>query len=69
MINLPLSSQAYNYDDTYQKGIKLHGDEAAVNCNLWITPDDANLDEESGGACRCVANEDSFAIVGKKRVV
>lgn len=40
---------AYNYDTQYQKGIKIHGDEAAVNCNLWVTPDDANLDKTSGG--------------------
>jgi len=26
-----------------------HADFAAVNVNFWITPDDANLDEESGG--------------------
>ena len=26
-----------------------HADFAAVNVNFWITPDDANLDKESGG--------------------
>ena len=30
-------------------GIKIHADEAAVNVNLWITPDEANLDSEHGG--------------------
>eukprot|EP00040_Diaphanoeca_grandis_P000389 m.15277 g.15277 ORF g.15277 m.15277 type:complete len:500 (+) comp10512_c0_seq1:159-1658(+) len=40
---------AYNYDSEIQSGIKLHGDAAAVNCNLWLTPDDANLDDTSGG--------------------
>jgi len=30
-------------------GINLHADEAAVNVNLWLTPDIANLDPESGG--------------------
>ena len=39
---------AYKYDSTYT-GIKLHADMAAVNVNLWITPDEANLDPESGG--------------------
>ena len=43
------NSWAYNYDNEYHKGIQIHGDEAAVNCNLWVTPDDANLDTESGG--------------------
>ena len=42
-------SWAYNYDNDYHKGIKIHGDEAAVNCNLWVTPDDANLDKTNGG--------------------
>jgi len=30
-------------------GIKVHADQAAVNVNFWITPDEANLDAESGG--------------------
>ena len=43
-------SWAYNYDNgDFQKGINIHADEAAVNCNLWITPDSANLDKKSGG--------------------
>jgi tetratricopeptide (TPR) repeat protein len=36
------------YDSTL-KGIPLHADFAAVNVNFWITPDEANLDKESGG--------------------
>jgi Tfp pilus assembly protein PilF len=31
------------------KGINVHADFAAINVNFWITPDDANLDPESGG--------------------
>ena len=32
-----------------RKGINIHADFAAVNVNFWITPDEANLDSESGG--------------------
>jgi hypothetical protein len=39
---------AYKYDSEYT-GINTHADQAAVNVNLWITPDDANLDPNSGG--------------------
>lgn len=39
---------AYKYDSTLS-GINIHADCAAVNLNFWITPDDANLDPESGG--------------------
>lgn len=39
---------AYKYDSEYT-GINTHADEAAVNFNLWLTPDDANLDPTSGG--------------------
>eukprot|EP00536_Pseudo-nitzschia_multiseries_P005610 jgi/Psemu1/12967/gm1.12967_g len=39
---------AYKYDSEYG-GINLHADEAAVNVNLWLTPNDANLDPNSGG--------------------
>jgi Tfp pilus assembly protein PilF len=35
--------------DSRLSGIGVHADFAAVNVNLWITPDDANLDAESGG--------------------
>ena len=27
----------------------MHADDAAVNVNLWITDNDANLDPDSGG--------------------
>ncbi len=35
--------------DSQLSGIGIHADQAAVNVNFWITPDDANLDPESGG--------------------
>ena len=35
--------------DSQLKGISVHADFTAVNVNFWITPDDANLDPESGG--------------------
>ncbi|MCA9470733.1 MAG: tetratricopeptide repeat protein [Nitrospirales bacterium] len=39
---------AFKYDSTLQ-GLNLHADAAAVNVNFWITPNEANLDETSGG--------------------
>lgn len=39
---------AYKYHEDYT-GINTHADEAAVNVNIWLTPDDANLDPTSGG--------------------
>jgi hypothetical protein len=39
---------AFKYGER-RDGIGLHADFAAVNVNFWITPDDANLDPESGG--------------------
>jgi len=46
---LPLSQMwAYKYDQE-MTGIGMHADPAVVNVNFWITPDDANLDPESGG--------------------
>lgn len=39
---------AFKYDSQLS-GIPVHGDFAAVNVNFWITPDDANLDPETGG--------------------
>jgi tetratricopeptide (TPR) repeat protein len=39
---------AFKYDSQLT-GINIHADFAAVNINFWITPDDANLDPESGG--------------------
>ena len=40
---------AYKYDSDHASGINLHADEAAVNVNIWLTPDSANLDPNSGG--------------------
>ena len=39
---------AYKYDQRLT-GIGVHADAAAVNVNFWITPDEANLDADSGG--------------------
>lgn len=39
---------AFKYDSS-MSGINIHADEAAVNVNFWITPDDANLDPDHGG--------------------
>lgn len=39
---------AFKYDSSLQ-GIQMHADVAAVNLNFWITPDEANLEPESGG--------------------
>jgi tetratricopeptide (TPR) repeat protein len=38
----------FKYDSSMQ-GINMHADFAAVNVNFWITPDEANLDAETGG--------------------
>jgi tetratricopeptide (TPR) repeat protein len=38
----------YKYDSSYT-GMGLHVDVAAVNVNFWVTPDEANLDPETGG--------------------
>jgi tetratricopeptide (TPR) repeat protein len=39
---------AFKYDSSLT-GIKIHADQAAVNVNFWITPDEANLDPAHGG--------------------
>jgi len=39
---------AFKYDNRLA-GVGLHADQAAVNVNFWITPDEANLDPASGG--------------------
>ena len=39
---------AFKYDSRLS-GIPVHADFAAVNINFWITPDEANLDPDSGG--------------------
>jgi len=38
----------YKYDSA-RTGIGEHADFAAVNVNFWLTPDDSNLDPDSGG--------------------
>jgi tetratricopeptide (TPR) repeat protein len=38
----------YRYPDQGE-GVRAHTDDAAVTFNFWITPDEANLDPESGG--------------------
>jgi len=46
---------AYKYDSNISSGIKVHADEAAVNVNFWITPDEANIgteQENNGGGLR-----------------
>ena len=40
---------AYKYDSSHASGINLHADQAAVNVNIWLTPDEAKLDHTSGG--------------------
>jgi hypothetical protein len=39
---------AFKYDSR-RSGVAVHADQAAVNVNFWITPDEANRDPESGG--------------------
>ena len=39
---------AYKYVEDMD-GINVHADDAAVNLNVWITPDDANLNPDDGG--------------------
>jgi len=40
---------AYKYDNKKNAGIQYHADQALVNCNLWLTPDDANQLKDRGG--------------------
>ena len=48
-LNYQLSQAwAFKYDSD-QDGIDIHADLAKINVNFWITPDDANLDINSGG--------------------
>jgi tetratricopeptide (TPR) repeat protein len=39
---------AFKYDSQLS-GTTVHADEAAINVNFWITPDDANLNKKKGG--------------------
>lgn len=43
-----LQAWAFKYDSAL-RGIGVHADFAAVNVNLWIAPDEANLDPAGGG--------------------
>jgi hypothetical protein len=40
---------AFKYDSELSTGTNIHADFSAINVNLYITPDDANLDPDSGG--------------------
>jgi Tfp pilus assembly protein PilF len=40
---------AFKYDSTLSTGTNTHADNAVVNVNFYIAPDEANLDAESGG--------------------
>jgi tetratricopeptide (TPR) repeat protein len=39
-----------------QSAVDAHADDAAYSINFWITPDEANLDANSGGLCVCRAD-------------
>ncbi|MCE9537108.1 MAG: tetratricopeptide repeat protein, partial [Nitrospirae bacterium] len=39
---------AFKHDST-RRGLNIHADAAAVNVNFWITQDEANLNQETGG--------------------
>lgn len=39
---------AFKHDST-RRGLNIHADAAAVNVNFWITPNEANLDPDTGG--------------------
>lgn len=40
---------AFKYDSSLSTGTNTHADNAAINVNFYIAPDDANLDPDSGG--------------------
>src|SRR3954466_5241409 len=40
---------AFKYDSSLSTGTNTHADNSNVNVNLYIAPDEANLDPESGG--------------------
>ena len=40
---------AFKYDSELSAGTNIHADNSKVNVNFYITPDDANLDPDSGG--------------------
>jgi tetratricopeptide (TPR) repeat protein len=39
----------FKYDSELSTGTNIHADYSAINLNLYITPDEANLDPDSGG--------------------
>jgi hypothetical protein len=43
-----MTALIFKYDSA-EKGINIHADQATVNVNFWITPENANIDKESGG--------------------
>ena len=43
----------YKYNSTGE-GIGTHADDFAVNINIWVTTDAANLDKERGGIHLCI---------------
>ena len=51
---------AFKYDSEH-KGINIHADDAMVNVNLWLTPDSANLNKDSGGLIIWKKKPDEFA--------
>ena len=46
---LPLTNAWAFKCNNQMKGIKIHADFAAINVNFWVTPDNANLNKNSGG--------------------
>ena len=40
---------AYKYDSEFTSGINLHADEAAVNVNIWLSLEEADLEEDGYG--------------------
>lgn len=46
---LPLTKAWAFKCNNQMKGIKIHADFAAINVNFWVTPDNANLNKNSGG--------------------
>lgn len=40
---------AYKYEPKISKGINIHADSAKVNLNFWITPNEFNINKNSGG--------------------
>jgi len=40
---------SYKSDPAHSGGLGIHADLATVNLNLWVTPDEANLNTSSGG--------------------